>query len=321
MEDKTPAGLRKRGLSEEDDSSSPRLPTRRRLTSKSAEPAESPESPESPLPYPILDDSSVSSDGKIPPMPVDDVSDDDRSPVSEEQVDEYYRKGAAYEAWIADPTRGECPCIQSEHILFELLNNRDKKKRFTCPENHFADPPRPIQEDLEQLGFPTKGKMCRLTRLTLHGYDKDGYKKETEYKHSFAEGVIIGESIYRYTGPNWSNIAIAQYKFDHPIDTLKYLYFTNVQNEETLSYVQEILYPRHDLDWPNVDRIEGHVWEYGTEDYREILGTKLGNAAACLVLGAWEREFTLSVVSAKFTYDLILSRSLYLELLNPTAWV
>ncbi|KAJ5420327.1 hypothetical protein N7465_002846 [Penicillium sp. CMV-2018d] len=132
MEGNTPAGLRKRGLNEEDNSSSPRLPIRRRLTSKSAEPAESPESPESPLPYPIPDDSSVSSDGKIPPMPLDD-------------------------------------------------------------------------------------------------------------------------------------------------------------NEETLSYVQEILYPRHDVDWPHVDRIEGHVWEYGTEDYREILGTKLGNAAACLVLGAWER--------------------------------
>ncbi|KAJ5186333.1 hypothetical protein N7449_011097 [Penicillium cf. viridicatum] len=288
MADNTPAGLRKRGLYE-DDCSSPRSPTRRRLTSKPAELAESSESSESPLSYPIPDDNSVSSDGKIPPTPRDNVSDDDRPPVSGEQVDEYYRKGAAYEAWIADPTQGGCQCGQSKDTLFELFNNSDKKKRFNCPENHFDNPPRPIQEDLEQLGLPTKGKSCRFTRLTHHGYDKDGYKRESEYQHCFAEGVIIGECIYRYTGPNWSNIAIAQYKFDHPIDTLKYLYFTNVQNEETLPYVQEILYPRHDVNWPYVDRIESQVWEYGTEDYREILGTKLGKAAACLVLGAWER--------------------------------
>ncbi|CAI7591193.1 unnamed protein product [Penicillium discolor] len=252
MADNTPAGLRKRGLGEVDGCSSPRSPSRRRLVSKSAEPAESL------LPYPIPDDNSVSSDGQIPPLLPDNES-DDRPPVSDEQVGKYYQKGATYEAWIADPTRDGCPCAQSEHTLFGILNHSDKKKRFHCSENQFADPPPPIQDDLAQLGFPTK------------------------------EGVIIGECIYRYAGPNWSDIALAQYKFDHPIDTLKYLYFTNVQNEETLPYVQEILYPRHDVDWPCADRIESQVWEYGTEEYREILGTKLGNAAACLILGAWER--------------------------------
>ncbi|KAF4770838.1 hypothetical protein N7455_007137 [Penicillium solitum] len=282
MADNTPAGLRKRGLNEVDGCSSPRSPTRRRLASKSAEPAESL------FPYPIPDDNSVSSDGQIPPLFADDES-DDRPPVSDEQVDKYYQKGAAYEAWIADPTRDGCPCAQSEHTLFGILNHSDKKKRFHCSDNQFDDPPPPIQDDLAQLGFPTKGKRCRFARLTLHGYDENGYKRETEYQHSLAEGVIIGECIYRYAGPNWSDIALAQYKFDHPIDTLKYLYFINIQNEETLPYVQEILYPRHDVDWPRADRIESQVWEYGTEDYREILGTKLGNAAACLVLGAWER--------------------------------
>ncbi|KAJ5419602.1 uncharacterized protein N7487_003152 [Penicillium crustosum] len=283
MADEKPAELFKRGLNEVDDSSSSRSPTRRRLASKSAEPAESL------VPYPIPDDNSISSDGQLPPLPPGDASDDNSPPVSDEQVAEYYRKGAAYEAWIADPTRDECPCELSEHTLFGLLNHSDKKKRFHCSENQFDDPPLPIQEDLEKLGFRAKGKRCRFARLTLSGYDKDGYKKETEYQHSFAEGLIIGECIYRYAGPNWSHIALAQYKFDYPIDTLKYLYFTNVQNEETLPYVQEILYPRHGIDWPRVDRIQSQVWEHGTEGYREILGTKLGNAAACLVVGAWER--------------------------------
>lgn len=209
--------------------------------------------------------------------------------MSNEQVCEFYRKGAAFQAWIAGPNLGGCQCGQSRITLFNLFNNSNKRDRFTCPENHFDDPPRTIQEDLENLGFPTTEKGYRFTRLTHHGLDKDGYKRETEYQHSFAKGVLIGEVIYRYTGPHWSNVAIAQYKFDHPIDTLKYLYFTNVQNDETLPYVQEILYPRHDVDWPELNRIESQVWEYDTEEYKEILGTQLGKAAACLVLGAWER--------------------------------
>ncbi|KGO74123.1 hypothetical protein PITC_021810 [Penicillium italicum] len=282
MVNNKPAGLRKHRLSDDDDSGNSRSPTRRRLASNSAEP------PNSPPPYPIPDDNSSSSDEKTPPTPNRALS-DDLPPVSEAQVDQYYRVGGEYQAWIADPTLDGCPCQKSEATLFELFNNSNKRERFTCPENNFDDPPRHLQDDLEHLGLPRRGKRYRFTRLVHRGYDKDGYKKETDYQHSFTQGVLIGECIYRYSGPHWSNVAIAQYKFDHPIDTLKYLYFANVQNDETLPYVQEILYPKHDVSWPQADRIESQVWEYGTEEYREILGTKLGRSAACLVLGAWER--------------------------------
>ncbi|KAJ5926475.1 hypothetical protein N7516_008248 [Penicillium verrucosum] len=291
MADNTAPRLRKRKLSEEDDCSSPRSPTRRRLTSKSAEPAKSPKSPErpkSPLPYPIPDDSSISSGGKTPSQPWDDLF-PNKPPVSDDQVNEYYRKGALYEVWIADPTRDGCPCRQSELTLYELLNHSDKKKRFTCPENQFNVPPKPIHEDLQQVGHPVEYKTYRYTKLTRYDLDKDGCKRQTEYSHSIREGVIIGEDINRFGGPNWSDIALAQYKFDHPIDTLKHLYFTYVQNDETLPYMEEILYPRHHVRWPFVDRPQNQVWEYGTREYREILGTKLGKSAACLVIGAWER--------------------------------
>ncbi|EKV15553.1 Actin-binding FH2 [Penicillium digitatum] len=282
MVNKDSAGLRKRRLSDDGDGGSSRSPTRRRLTSRTAEPSVSPP------PYPILDDNSLHNGGKSFSTP-EGVSSVDIPPMSETQVREYHRMGSAYQAWIADPTLGGCPCGKSEETLFDLFNASDKRKRFTCPENHFTDPPRHIQEDLEELGLPRAGKRYRFTRLVHHWWDKDGYKKENEYQHSITKSVLIGESIYRHTGPHWSDVAIAQYKFDYSIDTLGYLYFTNIQNEETLPYVQEILYPRYDVSWPRADRIESHVWECGTEEYREILGTKLGKAAACLVLGAWER--------------------------------
>ncbi|OQE82463.1 hypothetical protein PENNAL_c0036G02998 [Penicillium nalgiovense] len=266
--------LGKRRRSQNDSNEKSRSPTRRRLTtesSKSSDLAECPQSPQSPTQYPIPDDASLS-DGVSVLTPTNSFT-DDRPPVSDEQVDEYHLKGHAYQAWIADPTLGGCRCGRARKTLFELFNANNETERFTCPENHFDDPPLDIQEDLQQLGLPTRRKKYRFARLLHYGYDSDGHKRESQY-----------------TGPHWSNIAIAQYSFDHPMDTLKYLYFTNVQNDEALPYMQEILYPRHDVDWPKLHRMESQTWEYDTEEYNEILGTTLGKAAACLVIGAWERE-------------------------------
>ncbi|KAJ5827444.1 hypothetical protein N7447_004207 [Penicillium robsamsonii] len=293
-------GSDKRKRNEDDDSVSPPAPTRRRLTSSSiesaesvlfqlsSEPPDSPGSPTSPVPYPLPDGNSSLSDGKIPSTPAS-LASDDRDPVTDEQVCEYHRKGGEYQGWIADPTLGGCRCPRATKSLFELFNNKNKRERFLCPHNHFDNPPLSIREDLGELGFPTRTYKFRYVSLLVHGFDEDGYRRESDYQHTIAEGVIIGECLFRFTGPHWSDIAIAQYKFDHPIDTLNYLYFTNVQNDETLPYVQEILYPRHDVDWPVYKELKKQVWEYGTDEYKEILGTKLGNAAACLVLGAWDR--------------------------------
>ncbi|CAI7610242.1 unnamed protein product [Penicillium glandicola] len=276
-----PAGMRmsvsqspvllKRGRDSDDSDDSSPSPTRRRLESDESDESEEEEKEEVPAPYPIPDSNSTSSEGKTPSTTPDTLN-DDRPPLSEEAVWEFHRKGAEYQRWIADPTLDGCKCGRSSLTLFELFNNSNRKARFHCISNHFGDPPEHIAENLEESGLPSTEKKYRFATLTHHGPDKDGYKSETEF-----------------TGPNWSNVALAQYTFDHPIDTLKYLYFINVQNKETLPYVQESLYPRWDIDWPMVNKLERQIWEHGTHEYQEILGTALGKAAACLVLGAWDR--------------------------------
>ncbi|KAJ5951176.1 uncharacterized protein N7479_009589 [Penicillium vulpinum] len=289
----------KRRRNEEDDDDSSPSPTRRRLSSNAPESSDSEndsessdsendsESSEGPPPYPIQQYSSPSSDGnriKTPSSPVSDLP-----PVSEEQVYEYYRQGSRFQAWIADPSIAGCRYARATSTLFDMFNNDNDRERFTCPRNHFDDPPSNIQEDVSQLGLPITGNRHRFTELVLHGFDADGCKRESEYQHSIAEGVMIGEAIYRWTGPHWSDIAVAQYKFDHDIDTLKYIYFTNVQNEETLPYLEDILYPRYGIEWPTSGEMQWRAWGYETDEYREILGTRLGKSAACFVLGAWER--------------------------------
>ncbi|KAJ5821966.1 uncharacterized protein N7525_011250 [Penicillium rubens] len=224
--------LGKRRRSQEDSSETSRSATRPRLATKSLQ---------SPTPYPIPDAASLSS-GEISLTPPYSPTDDDTPPVSDDQVDEYHLKGHAYQAWIADPTLAGCLCGRASKTLFELLNANNEKERFTCPENHFDDPPLTIQEDLQQLGLPKKRKTVPLLKtVTLR------LRRE-----QLQEGKPV-------------------------------------QNDETLPYVQEILYPRHDVNWPTLNRIESQTWEYDTDEYKEILGTKLGRAAACLVIGAWER--------------------------------
>ncbi|OQE37670.1 hypothetical protein PENCOP_c009G08161 [Penicillium coprophilum] len=87
----------KRRRDDDDDNDSDLSPTRRRRTSGPpgyAEAVESaalselpdaPSSPLSPIPYPLPDNSSVSSDGKAAPTP-SPLLDDERDPVSDEQV-------------------------------------------------------------------------------------------------------------------------------------------------------------------------------------------------------------------------------------------
>ncbi|KAJ5482257.1 hypothetical protein N7475_001069 [Penicillium sp. IBT 31633x] len=283
---------------EDDDSS--RSPTRRRLSytkpprfhnssspapaqSQSSSPSSTSSTP-SPDPYPILYDSSSTEEGS----PLYREKMQHPPPLSHEVVRAFREKGAAYQTWIANPAEIGCAVLRSTDTIAALLNNNEREKRFKCRESQYTRPPDALCQDLEKVGLPTT-KTYRFTQLSQVGYDEQGHKRQTQYTHSSTEGAFIAEAIVRYTGPNWSNIALAQYRFDHDIDTLRYVYFVNVVNDETMIYVRDVLYQKYQLLWVDHGRAGSHIWKYGTPDYQEILGTKLGKAVACLVLGAWER--------------------------------
>jgi hypothetical protein len=100
--------------------------------------------------------------------------------------------------------------------------------------------------------------------------------------------VIIADNIIRRHGPYWSDVSQAQYEIDQSIDTQRYIYFTNVVNHETHKYIVEILWPRMGLVWAVIND-DVHTFEYNTQEYQELWGTRLGRATARLVLGAWLR--------------------------------
>jgi hypothetical protein len=291
----------KRHLEEEEAEDPSRLPTKRRL-------AEHGDSPSPSLSVDSADSTgslNTSSPGRLPPQYPTKYDDDwasdgegktppgseegsDVPAITNELVQMYRDRGAVYQAWIADPARAGCPVQLSEVTVADLFRNKVKQGGFRCLQSEYSRPKGALREDLRRLGLPIT-KQYRHTELMLFGVDKQGYKRYSEYSHFFATGVFIAESIFRYTGPNWSDVALAQYKYDHDVNTLKHLYYVNVINEQTLPYVRNTLYPRHNLAWSLPNQRESHTWEYGTREYQEILGTQLGKAAACVVLGAWDR--------------------------------
>ncbi|QQK41942.1 Actin-binding FH2 [Penicillium digitatum] len=207
--------------------------------------------------------------------------------VSDETVANYRAIGAQYQAWIAGPTTTPCPIRQSKVTWTDLVHHPLEEFSFEVHLDDFRSTPEEVG-NIASTGLSTENTW-RYIFLRQYGY-WDGGRQEgyTVYQHRTGLGAIFVENITRRFGPYWAQVAQAQYQLDNHIDTLRYVYFTNVQNLHTWPYVECHLYPRHDLHW--FDDHEPQCWAYGTREYQELLGTKLGRGVARLVLGAWPRD-------------------------------
>ncbi|KAJ5488156.1 hypothetical protein N7453_011610 [Penicillium expansum] len=205
--------------------------------------------------------------------------------VSDDTVANYRAIGAQYQAWIAGPTPTSCPIRRSRVTWADLVHPLEENG-FEVYLDDFRSTPEEVG-NIASTGLST-GNTWHYVYLRQYGYWDDGRQEGyTVYQHRTGLGAIFVENITRQFGPYWAQVAQAQYQLDNHIDTLRHVYFINVQNLHTWPYVEFHLYPRHDLHW--FDDYEPQCWEYGTREYQELLGTKLGRGVARLVLGAWPR--------------------------------
>ncbi|KGO75076.1 hypothetical protein PITC_047590 [Penicillium italicum] len=206
--------------------------------------------------------------------------------VSYETVANYRAIGAQYQAWIAGPTPTPCPIRRSRVTWEDLVNHPLEEYSFEVYLDDFRSTPEEVG-NIAPNGLST-GYTWHYIFLRQYGYWDGGRQQGyTVYQHRTGRGAIFAENITRRFGPYWAQVAQAQYQLDNHIDTLRYVYFINVQNLHTWPYVECRLYPRHNLHW--FDDFEPKCWTYGTREYQELLGTKLGRGVARLVLGAWPR--------------------------------
>ncbi|KAJ5162618.1 uncharacterized protein N7500_004448 [Penicillium coprophilum] len=216
-----------------------------------------------------------------PPLPSSDISWDEY--ISDDTVSNYRNIGAQYQAWIAGRNTTACPIRRSRVTWEDLVNHPLQDQSFEVYLNDFRSTPEEAGS-IQSTGLST-GDDWRYVFLRRYDGDQQGW---SVYQHHTGLGAIFVDNITRRTGPYWSQVAQAQYQLDNHIDTLRHVYFLNVQNLFTWPYVEIHLYPRHGLHW--FDDPEPQCWTYGTREYQELLGTKLGRGVARLVLGAWPRR-------------------------------
>lgn len=237
-----------------------------------------------PVPIPPRRPTDGSSHQHPPPPSISGSSWDEY--VSDDTVTRYRTIGAQYQAWIAGPTATECPIRRSRVTWTDLVDHPIEEYSFEVYLNEIRSTPEEAG-NLESAGL-SMGDVWRFVFLRRYGYWDDGRQAGyTIYQHRTGLGAIFVENITRRFGPYWAQVAQAQYQLDNHIDTLRYVYFMNVQNLCTWPYVEQHLYPRHGLHW--YDDYGPQCWTYGSREYQELLGTKLGRGVARLVLGAWPR--------------------------------
>ncbi|QQK45797.1 Beta-glucuronidase [Penicillium digitatum] len=207
---------------------------------------------------------------------------------------EYGRRqasGRLLQQWIecpeSDPSVGICPIRPS------TLKFKDFRKFKQLEIETDMSPYIPLQIEHEFGGLeiigPTGGAWEKIAIVESDAPSPEDPKHQeiNTWEGQIAPGLLIVEEMKRTTGVFMSEVCQAIYQNHFPIDTLKYVYMLDVCNKDTCSFVKEELYTRsHGLSWP-----DGQIrdWVPGTPEFEALLGTKLGQTVAHLVLGAFRR--------------------------------
>jgi hypothetical protein len=123
------------------------------------------------------------------------------------------------------------------------------------------------------------------------------HKNELPWAHwsgRIGPGVIIIECIRREddsTAPWISELTKAIYEKHSSLSDLRYVFLTDVQNEDTVECITTIC-DAHRLPYPSDDdqgKWPTGVWVPPSPEFNALLGTRLGKVVAYFILGAYGR--------------------------------
>lgn len=117
-----------------------------------------------------------------------------------------------------------------------------------------------------------------------------------------APGVIIMENIIRHQPatdqPHCNELALAFYTRDYPIESLKNVFVTGIQNLQTRGYLESHLYKdflsQETKDWNSYSSeteasMHTRAWERDSEEFETLMGTRIGRTVGYLVLCGFPR--------------------------------
>lgn len=182
--------------------------------------------------------------------------------------------------WIEDPSRWDCPIAKST-LTFDAFHQMLPSGTVRARNLSLN-----LEAQIVGLGVPTEF-YDQVEESAYREFEYIAEGGEMHWVGSTGPGVIFLEIIGSQKGfPHISDITLAFYKRDFPIDKLKYIFVGMVIQPGTLRFVRHHLYPAHSIPWP-YERPQ--AWAFGTPEYEALLGTRIGKTIAYIVLGGFDR--------------------------------
>ncbi|KAJ5894983.1 hypothetical protein N7495_006674 [Penicillium taxi] len=110
-------------------------------------------------------------------------------------------------------------------------------------------------------------------------------------------GLIVFDYITKHRAgeaprPFFAELALVVYQKDFTLAGLKHIFFTNVVNYETLTYISERLWTNSSSsvydDFTEEEKYK-QSWKPDTDVYDTLMGTRIGKLASYVVLGGFNR--------------------------------
>lgn len=188
----------------------------------------------------------------------------------------YQQRGQIVQNWLKYPFE-PCPIPQSTLTFQDLSEN---PVYLIDEENDGPLPP------AYEMNYPNDVGGADEKNSRRYILERDNPRQD--WYGFTAPGVLFVENIKRQkTDPprkdfSMSEVSMAIYNHRFDTDTLRYVIFAHVTNQQTLFIGRGL----HDLYKPTTDT---QIWDYGSPEYQKLLGTRLGKLTAYMLLGAFDR--------------------------------
>lgn len=197
-------------------------------------------------------------------------------------------QGSKVLRWIENASEPACPIVQHTPCFSQIVQEAEVK----------VGESREFPSDLREIpvipGTGPDKPPCTFFSVTYNQGVCTGIT---------APGVMIIENICRHrtvttNQPHSTEIALAFYSRAYPLESLRHVFVSGIVNTQTRDYLESHLYskiwPRDSIvfqrtssEYQNLVRTQ--IWEYGSEEFETLMGTRIGRTVAYLVLGAFPR--------------------------------
>jgi hypothetical protein len=184
---------------------------------------------------------------------------------------EWEQGGRAFQRWMEDYREAGCPYPKSTfsiapqspdyYVRHEAVSLHPLWQYWTVP-----------------LGLPTE---INNIAVSNRGGRPLSWEGRTGYGMIFLDWICRSRKSIK---PHIREFTKAVYEMDFPLDSLRYVFVTNVVEESTIACVLEVCRSFEGLSYP-CDQPQS--WSAGSREYHALLGTTIGNVVAGFVLCAW----------------------------------